>query len=255
MSLKNKVAIVTGGNSGIGQAIVLELARLGASIVIDYVVHPEATEALEQQVAKLGDQSIGVDADVSKLADLQKLVDMAVSRFGRLDIMVNCAGIETRTSVLDTTEDQYDKVMAINLKSAFFGSQIAAKQMIKQGGGGRIVNITSVHEDWPMPGNTAYCLSKGGMRMLTRTAGVELAKHNILVVGVGPGAVATPINLLTMNDPAKLAQLNAAIPLGRMARPEEIAAVVGFLAGDSASYLTATTIFADGGIMQSSPGL
>src|SRR3954453_17412156 len=217
MSLWNKVAIVTGGNSGIGQAIVLELARLGASIVIDYVVHPEVTEALERQIAELGDQSIGVDADVSKLPDLQRLVDMAVSKFGRLDIMVNCAGIETRTSVLDTTEDQYDKVMAINLKSAFFGLQIAAKQMIKQGGGGRIVNITSVHEDWPMPGNTAYCLSKGGMRMLTRTSGVELARHNILVVGVGPGAGATPINLVTMNDPAKLAQLNAAIPLGRMA--------------------------------------
>src|SRR6516225_4681490 len=255
MSLKNKVAIVTGGNSGIGQGIVLELARQGANIVIDYVVHPAATEALEQQIAKLGDQSIGVEADVSKLADLQKLVDSAVSRFGRLDIMVNNAGIETRTSVLDTTEDQYEKVMAINLKSAFFGTQIAAKQMIKQGGGGRIVNITSVHEDWPMPGNTAYCLSKGGMRMLTRTAGVELAKHNILIVGVGPGAVATPINLLTMNDPAKLAQLNAAIPLGRMAGPEEIATVVAFLAGDGASYLTATTIFADGGIMHSSPGL
>ena len=106
-----------------------------------------------------------------------------------------------------------------------------------------------------MPGNAAYCLSKGGVRMLTRTAGVELARHNIIVVGVGPGAVATPINLGTMQDPAKLAQLNAAIPLGRMARPEEVAAVVGFLAGDGASYLTATTIFADGGIMQSSPGL
>ena len=254
MSLQNKVAIVTGGNSGIGQAVVLELARQGASIVIDYVVHPEATEALEQQIAKLGDQSIGVAADVSKLADLQKLVDAAVRRFGRLDIMVNNAGIETRTSVLDTTEAQYDRVMAINLKSAFFGTQIAAKQMIKQGGG-RIINITSVHEDWPMPGNTAYCVAKGGMRMLTRTAGLELAKHNILVVGVGPGAVATPINLGTMSDPSKLAQLDAAIPLGRMARPEEIASVVGFLVGDAASYLTATTIFADGGIMHSSVGL
>ena len=172
-----------------------------------------------------------------------------------MDIMVNNAGVETRSSILDTTEDQYDKVMAINLKSAFFGTQIAAKQMIKQGGGGRIINITSVHEDWPMPGNTPYCLSKGGMRMLTRTAGVELAKHNILVVGVGPGAVATPINLTTMRDATKRAQLDAAIPLGRMARPEEIASVVGFLAGEGASYLTATTIFADGGIMQSSVGL
>jgi glucose 1-dehydrogenase len=106
-----------------------------------------------------------------------------------------------------------------------------------------------------MPGNNPYCLSKGGMRMLTRTAGVELARHNILVVGVGPGAVATPINLATTNDPAKLARLNTAIPLGRMGRPEEIASVVGSVAGDGASYLSATTIFADGGIMQSSVGL
>jgi glucose 1-dehydrogenase len=255
MSLKDKVAIVTGGNSGIGQAIVIELAQQGASIVIDYVAHPEATSALEQQIAKLGSQSIGVTADVSKLADLQKLIDAAVSRFGRVDIMVNNAGIETRTSVLDTTEAQYEAVMSVNLKSAFFATQIAARQMIKQGGGGRIINITSVHEDWPMPGNTAYCLAKGGMRMLTRTAGLELAKHNILVVGVGPGAVDTPINLSTMNDPAKLAALNAAIPLGRMARPSEIASVVAFLAGDGATYLTATTIFADGGIMQGSVGL
>lgn len=255
MYLKNKVAIVTGGNSGIGQSVVLELARKGASIVIDYVVDPEATAALEQQIAKLGEQSIGLDADVSKPSDLQKLIDAAVSRYGRLDIMVNNAGIETRTSILETTEDQYDRVLTINLKSAFFGTQVAAKQMIKQGGGGRIINMTSVHEDWPMPGNTPYCLSKGGMRMLTRTAGVELAAHNILVVGVGPGAVATPINVSTMDDPAKLAKLNAAIPLGRMARPEEIASVVSFLAGEGADYLTATTIFTDGGLMQSSVGL
>jgi glucose 1-dehydrogenase len=255
MSLKDKVAIVTGGNSGIGQAIVLELARRGASIVIDYISRPEALDPLEQQIAKLGGQSIGVNADVSKLPDLKKLIDAAVVRFGRLDIMVNNAGIETRTSILDTTEDQYDKVLAINLKAAFFGTQLAAKQMIKQGGGGRIINISSVHEDWPMPGNTAYCLAKGGVRMLTRTAGVELARHNILVVGVGPGAVATPINLSTMTDQTQLAQLDAAIPLGRMARPEEVADVVGFLAGDHASYLTATTIFADGGIMHNSVGL
>src|SRR5262245_2732438 len=255
MALNNKVAIVTGGNSGIGEAIVLDLARRGFSIVIDYVSTLETTATLEQQIATLGGQSLGVEADVSKLAARQRLVDTAESSFGRLDVMVNNAGIETRSSVLDTTEAQYDKVMDVDLKSAFFGTQIAAKQMIKQGGGGRIINITSVHEDWPMPGNTPYCLAKGGMRMLTRTAGVELAKHNILIVGVGPGAVATPINLSTMNDPAKLAQLDAAIPIGRMARPEEIASVVAFLAGDGASYLTATTIFADGGIMQSSVGL
>jgi len=255
MSLAGKVAIVTGGNSGIGMAIVLELARQGARIVIDYIAHPEATEELVRQVAALNDQAVGVDANVSQVADLQKLVDTAVSTFGRLDIMVNNAGVETRTSILDTTEAQYEKVMEINLKSAFFGTQLAARQMIKQGTGGRIINITSVHEDWPMPGNTAYCLSKGGMRMLTRTAGVELAPHNVLVVGVGPGAVATPINQSTMNDPALLTKLDNAIPLGRMAQPGEIASVVAFLAGPGASYLTASTIFADGGLMQSSPGL
>jgi glucose 1-dehydrogenase len=255
VDLKGKIAIVTGGNSGIGQSIVLELAKQGANIVIDYVCHPEATEALERQVAALGDQAIGVKADVSKVAELQGLIDAAVKNFSRLDIMVNNAGVETRTTVLDTTEEQYEKVLAINLKSAFFGTQLAARQMIKQGDGGRIINITSVHEDWPMPGNTAYCLSKGGMRMLTRTAGVELAPHKILVVGVGPGAVATPINLSTMKDPVLMQKLNAAIPLGRMAQPEEIGSVVAFLAGEGASYITATTIFADGGIMHSSPGL
>jgi glucose 1-dehydrogenase len=255
MNLKGKTAIVTGGNSGIGLSIVLELAKQGANIVIDYVVHPETAEDLEKQVLALGDKAIIVKADVSKVADLQSLVDAAVKNFGRLDIMVNNAGVETRTSVLDTTEEQYQRVLDINLKSAFFGTQIAAKQFIAQGGGGRIINITSVHEDWPMPGNTAYCLSKGGMRMLTRTAGLELAPHNILVTGVGPGAVATPINTSTMKDPALLKKLDDAIPIGRMAQPEEIASVVAFLAGDGASYLTATTIFADGGIMHSSPGL
>jgi glucose 1-dehydrogenase len=183
------------------------------------------------------------------------LVDSAVKAFGRLDVMVNNAGVETRTSLLDTTEQQYDRVLDVNLKSAFFGTQIAARQMINQGGGGRIINISSVHEDWPMPGNIAYCLSKGGMRMLTRTAGVELAPHGIHVVGVGPGAVATPINTSTMQNPTLLKKLNDAIPLGRIARPEEIAGVVAFLAEDGASYMTATTVFADGGLMQSSPGL
>ena len=255
MSLHGKVAIVTGGNTGIGKAVVLALAKEGATIVIDYIAEEDAEVLLEAEVRGMGDQVAGVKADVSKIEDLKTLVDTAATTFGRLDIMVNNAGIETRTSVLDTTEEQYEKVLDINLKSAFFGTQLAAKQMISQGGGGRIINMTSVHEDWPMPGNTAYCLSKGGMRMLTRTAGVELAPHGILVVGVGPGAVDTPINKATVADPALLKKLDAAIPIGRLAEPEEIANIVAFLAGDGASYLAATTIFADGGLMQSSPGL
>jgi len=255
MSLEGKVAIVTGGNSGIGKAIALALAEQGASIAIDYVADAAATEALERQIVALGDRVIGIEADVSNVADIQRLVDTTVAQLGRVDIIVNNAGVETRTSILDTTEAQYERVLAINLKSAFFGTQIAARQMIAQGDGGRIINITSVHEDWPMPNNTAYCLSKGGMRMLTRTAGVELAQHGILVVGIGPGAVATPINKETMADPEKMRTLDAAIPIGRMAEPHEIASVAVFVAGDGASYLAATTIFADGGIMHSSPGL
>jgi glucose 1-dehydrogenase len=255
MTLKGKVAIVTGGNSGIGKAITLALADAGANLVIDYVADEQATEDLEKQVAALGDQAIGVKADVSKVAELQSLIDQAVKAMGRLDIMVNNAGIETRTTVLDTTEAQYEKVLAVNLKSAFFGTQLAAKQMIAQGSGGRIINISSVHEDWPMPGNAPYCLSKGGMRMLTRQAGMELGPQNIQVIGVGPGAVATPINTSTMADPEKMKVLDAAIPLGRMADPSEIGSVVAFLAGDGAAYLNATTVFADGGLMHSSPGL
>lgn len=255
MTLQGKVAIVTGGNSGIGKAIVLSLAAAGANVVIDWVVDPQATEDLEQQVHALGDRAVGVHADVSKVEDLQALVDAAVTSFGQLDIMVNNAGIETRTSVLDTTEAQYGRVLDINLKSAFFGTQLAAKQMIAQKTGGVVVNVTSVHEDWPMPGNTAYCLSKGGMRMLTRTAGVELAPHGVRVFGVGPGAVDTPINKSTEDDPVAMAKLDAAIPMGRMAQPSEIGDVVAALAGPAGSYVTATTVFADGGIMQSSPGL
>lgn len=253
--LEGKIAIVTGGNSGIGASIVLELAKQGANITIDYVANLSATEALEKKVASLGDKVIGVDADISKIADLQKLIDATIEKFGRLDVLVNNAGIETRTSILDTNENQYDKVMSVNLKSAFFATQLAAKQMIKQGVGGRIINISSVHEDWPMPNNTPYCLSKGGMRMLTRTAALELAKHNILITSVGPGAVATPINLSTMKDPSLMKKLDASIPVGRMAQPEEIAKVVAFLAGEGATYMTAATVYVDGGLMHQSPGL
>jgi len=253
--LDGKTIIVTGGNSGIGEAIVLEAAAEGANIVIDYVANPNETVTIIDKVEAAGGHAVGVDADVSKPIDLHRMVETAVSSFGRLDVIVNNAGVETRTSILDTDEEQYDRVLNINLKSAFFGTQFAAKQFIKQGGPGLVINISSVHEEWPMPGNAAYCVSKGGTKMLTRTAGVELGPHGIRVVNVAPGAVATPINTSTMNDPVKLKELDASIPLGRMAQPAEIADTVVFLASDKAGYMTATTVFVDGGIMQGSVGL
>jgi glucose 1-dehydrogenase len=255
MLLEGKTLVVTGGNSGIGEAIVLAAAAEGAQLVIDYVVHPEETADLIGRVEQAGGRAVGVQADVSRTADLHKMIRAAVDNYGALDVLVNNAGVETRTSILDTTEEQYQHVLDINLKSAFFGTQFAAKQFIAQGTGGTILNISSVHEDWPMPGNIAYCVSKGGTRMLTRTAGVELGPHDIRVVNIGPGAVATPINTSTMNDPDKMKALNASIPLGRIAQPGEIADVVVFLASGRATYLTATTVFIDGGIMQGSVGL
>lgn len=255
MMLQDKVAIVTGGDSGIGRAIAIELAREGAAVTLNFHSNQDAADEVLRQIQQVGGKAQALQGNVASVADLQTLVDRTVAAFGRLDIMVNNAGMETRTSVLDSTERDFDAVIGVVLKGAFFGTQLAAKQMMKQGGPGRIINISSVHEDWPMPGNTPYCCAKGGMRMLTRTAGVELAPHGITVVGVGPGAVATPINKETLADPDKKAALIGAIPAGRVAESEDVAHLVAWLASDASSYVTATTFFIDGGIMQNSPGL
>jgi glucose 1-dehydrogenase len=169
--------------------------------------------------------------------------------------MVNNAGVETRTSLLETSEQQFDHVIDVNLKGAFFGMQVAAKQMISQGHSGRIINIPSTHEVWPMPGNIAYCCAKGGMRMLTTTGGVELVPYGITVAGIGPGAIHTPLHAPLRNDPQLHAALLSSIPLGRLGEPEEVANLVVWLASDQSSYVTATTLFIDGGIMQWSAGL
>ncbi len=255
MLLSNKVVIVTGGDSGIGHAISVGVADAGAAVTINFHRNQAAAEETLRQITQNGGKAQIVQGDVSKVADIQALIDKTVQSYGRLDVLINNAGMETRTSLLDTTEHQFDLVIGVDLKSAFFGTQCAAKQMIKQGGGGRIINISSVHEDWPMPGNIAYGCAKGGVRMLTRTAGVELAPHGITVVGVGPGAVNTPIDAATMADPVQRAKLEGAIPLGRVAEPIEIAKFIAWLASDEASYGTATTYFIDGGLMQASVGL
>lgn len=255
MLLQNKTIIVTGANSGIGEAIALTAGAEGANVVVDYVTDPKAAESVADKIRTAGGRSETVCADVSRVPDLTSMIETAVERFGRLDVLVNNAGIESRSSVLDTTEEQYDRVMAVNLKSAFFGTQLAANQFIAQGGGGTVINISSVHEEWPMPGNTPYCVAKGGMRMLARSGGVELGPHGIRIVNVGPGAVDTPINAETEKDPAKMKALTDAIPLGRVAEPDEIARTVVFLASDKAGYVTSTSVFVDGGIMQGSVGL
>ena len=246
MTLDGKVAIVTGGNSGIGKAITLGLAEHGASIVIDYVADPAATEALEQQVAQLGEKAIGVQADVSKVDDLQMLIDQTVKAFGRLDVMVNNAGVETRTSILDTTEDEYDKVLDINLKSAFFGTQLAAKQMIAQGGGGSIVMISSPHAFIPVPKAMPYNMAKAATDHMARTAATELTDHRIRVNIVHPGWVDTPGERKFASE-EDLKVRGGKLPWGRMATPDEIARGVVFLCDPASEYITGSALLIDGG--------
>lgn len=253
--LNGKSVVVTGGNSGIGKAIVLAMAAEGANVVVDYVAHEDATKQLIQQVEQAGGKAVGVEADITSSADLHRMMQTAIDSYGRLDVLVNNAGMETRQSLLDTTEEDYEKVMAVNMKSAFFAAQAAAKQFIAQGDGGLVINVSSVHEDWPMPGNIAYCVSKGGMRMLTRTAGVELGPHGIRMINIAPGAVDTPINASTTSNKEKLGELEGSIPLRRLAQASDIADVAVFLASGKAAYMTATTVVVDGGIMQGSVGL
>lgn len=245
--LQDKVVVVTGGNSGIGEGIVREASAQGAKVVIDYV---SQAEYAQQMVDELGgpERAIAVEADVSKVDQLIALKDAAVQAFGRIDVWVNNAGVEFHQQLLTLTEERYDLQMAINLKGAVFGAKIAAEQFIAQGGGGVIINTSSTHEEWPMPSDLTYCVSKGGMKMLTRTAGVELGPHGIRVVNVAPGAIETPIN--KDDDAAEKAALRAAIPLRHLGSPEQMGKVTCFVASDAAAYITATTIFADGGLMQ-----
>jgi glucose 1-dehydrogenase len=249
MLLQNKVAIVTGGSLGIGAGIVRRLASEGAAVTLDYHTHDEQANAIAKEITDAGGKALVVQADVSQVASVQRLVQQTVQTFGRLDILVNNAGIEQPTPFLEASEDAFDRQIAVDLKGPYFAAQAAAKQMVAQGGGGVIINISSVHEDLPMVGNAVYCMAKGGLRMMTRTLATELAKNQIRIVNVGPGAIATPINTATLQDPEKKAALLGEIPLGRIGEPEDIANAVAWLASDQASYITGTTIFIDGGLM------
>lgn len=252
MRLKDKVAIVTGAATGIGQGIALRFAQEGAAVVVDYVGKPGTPNQTVEMLKKAGGRVEAVAADVSDPAQVQQLIASAVKAFGKLDIVVNNAGVESKSAFVDYPLDQLRKILNVNLIGPFLVAQAAAKQMIQQGNGGRIINISSVHEDLPMPTNAAYCVSKGGLRMLTRTIAVELAKHNITVNNVGPGAVYTPIDADIEAKPEMEKALMGEIPLNRWGQPADVAAVVTFLASDEASYVTGSTYFVDGGMLRQS---
>lgn len=247
--LAGKVAIVTGSSSGIGQSIAVRLAQDGANIVVDYRSNPEGAADTRKQIEAAGAKAITVQADVSKTADCQNLVDQAWQQLGGCEILVNNAGIEKGADFWDVTEADYDAVLGVNLKGAFFLTQAFVRKLRDAKLPGRIINISSVHEEMAFPHFSTYCASKGAMRMLTRNLAVELGPLGIRINNIAPGAIATPINTALLEDKAKLDALLANIPLGRLGTPEEVAGLAAFLASDEAAYVTGSTFVVDGGLM------
>jgi glucose 1-dehydrogenase len=248
--LSGKVAIVTGSGSGIGQAIAIRFASEGASVVVDYRNHIEEANKTKSSAEAAGGKAILVQADVSKLSDTQNLVDQAYQQLGRCDILVNNAGIEKEAAFWDVTEADYDAVLDVNLKGAFFLTQAFVRRLRDAKLPGRIINMSSVHEDMVFPNFSTYCVSKGGMRMLMRDLSVELGPLGITVNNIAPGAVSTPINTKMMANKAQLDALLANIPLGRMGTPEDVAGLALFLASDDGAYVTGSTYFVDGGLIR-----
>ena len=248
--LQGKVAIVTGSSSGIGQAIAVRFAQEGASVVIDYRNHPDGAEETKKQVEAAGGKAIVVQADVSKIGDTQKLVDQAWEQLGSCDVLVNNAGVEKNAGFCDVTEADYDMVMDVNLKGAFFLTQAFVRRLRDAKKPGRVINMSSVHEDMVFPNFTSYCCSKGGMRMMMRNLAVELGPLGITVNNIAPGAINTPINASLLEDKPKLNALLANIPLGRLGRPEEVAGLAVLLASDEGGYTTGSTYVVDGGLMR-----
>jgi glucose 1-dehydrogenase len=251
MRLKDKVALITGASSGIGKAIATRFAAEGAHAVINYRPGSQAdAEAAQAEASSFGVEAIAVAADVSKREDVERMMQEVVDKFGRLDIAVNNAGIEIKRPFLEVTDDEWNKVIAVNLFGPYLVSQAAARQMVKQGQGGKLIFISSVHEDIPFPEYTAYCASKGGVRMMMRNLAMELAPYKINANNIAPGAIATPINQAVLNDPTAMKNAVSEIPWGRFGRPEEVASVAVFLASDEAEYVTGSTYYIDGGLTQ-----
>ncbi len=249
-TLQNKVAIVTGSGSGIGQAIAIRLASQGATVVVDYRDHPEQAADTQTKCEAAGGKAILVQSDVSVIADTKNLVDEAYKQLGRCDILVNNAGIEIEAPFWEVTEKDYDAVLNVNLKGAFFLTQAFVRPLIKAKQPGRVINISSVHEDMVFPHFSTYCASKGAMRMVTRDLAVELGPFGITVNNIAPGAIATPINTRMMANKTEFNALLANVPLGRMGTPEEVAGLALFLASDDGAYCTGSTYIIDGGLIR-----
>jgi glucose 1-dehydrogenase len=259
MKLAGKVALVTGSSQGIGQAVVIRLAQEGANVVINYRSHPEGAEETLAKVEAVGGkcymaqcpklQGHTIKADLGNVDEVQQLVAESIGHFGKLDILVNNAGIEKHAPFWEVTEADYDAVMNVNLKGVFFATQAMVNHLIATKRPGKIINISSVHEELPFPNFTAYCASKGGMKMLTRNLAVELGAFGITINNVAPGAIATPINTKLLNDPEKLNALLQHIPLNRLGQPQDIASLVAFLASSDSDYITGSTLFVDGGLL------
>lgn len=248
MRLQDKVALVTGSSQGIGQGIAVRLAQEGANVIVNYRSQQDSPQATEEQIKATGRESISLQADVTKLPEVQAMVDAALQKFGKIDILVNNAGVEKHASFLDVTEHDYDLVLDVNLKGAFFATQYVVRSMVERKVQGRIINISSVHEDLPFPHFTSYCASKGGMKMMMRNLAIELAPCGITVNNIAPGAIETPINTALLNDPEKLKSLLENIPMGRLGKPKDVAGAAVYLASDDGSYITGTTIVVDGGL-------
>jgi len=245
---KNKVALVTGSSQGIGAACALRLAKEGADIILNGRKLDERGETLIAEINSMGRKATFLPQDISVASNVVQLVEDAVSVYGRLDILVNNAGVEKNQNFWEITEEDYDKVMDTNLKGVFFGTQAFVKHCMKAGIEGVIVNMSSVHEEIVFPHFAAYCASKGALKMLCRNLATELAPFNIRVNNVAPGAIATPINKSLLDNKEKLQKVLDNIPMKKMGTPEDVAAVVAFLASDDAKYVTGSTYFIDGGL-------
>jgi glucose 1-dehydrogenase len=248
MRLEGKKALITGSSQGIGQEIALRFAAEGADVIINYHSHSETAEETVGQVRKMGRNAVAVRADLSSATDVQRLVENSFAGLGGLDILVNNAGVEKRGAFWEVTEEDYDLVLNTNLKGAFFTTQAFVKKLMVAKQPGKVVNVSSVHEELPFPHFTSYCASKGGMKMMMRNLSIELAPYGITVNNIAPGAIETPINTKLLHDPEKLNALLDNIPLRRLGKPTDVASVALFLASSDADYITGTTIFVDGGL-------